>query len=86
MDFLKYFIISVVCIYFLIIFIMAARSKKIFKFLTLNLTLGLSTFFILYLTKRITGIILPLNTVTAGTSILFGVPGVIGILLLNLIF
>lgn len=86
MKILKYALISVICITVFVILIISSRSKKAFKYIFLNAFLGVSVFFLLYFTKKFTGIVLALNFYTLVGSALFGIPAVILFLVLNLIF
>ncbi len=85
MVILKYFVIAVIFIFLISILILAVRSKNAFKYLALNSLLGILVFLLLYFTKKFTGLFLPLNPVTAVISTLFGIPGIIGLLILNFI-
>lgn len=72
-------------IYLLAVLVLAVGSKKIMKTLTLTCFSGLALLLILHTTAKFSGILLPLNWVTAGISTAFGVPGVILLLLLNVL-
>ncbi len=85
MEFIKYLFIVISVIYFLIILLLGTKSKKVFKYIILNSFMGLSVFFILYFLKNFTGIILYLNPITLSFSTIYGIVGVIGMLILNLI-
>ncbi len=85
MDFLKYLVLSLLSITALVILFLSAKAKKVLKFLILNSFIGISVFAILYFTKKYTGLNLGLNEYTLVGSSVFGIPAVIGLLVLNLI-
>lgn len=85
MLFLKY-LVSIICgVCFLVIFVMAARQKKICKYLFFNAFLSVLIFLIIYFLKGFVDIKLPLNTYTLMGVSIFGIPAIIGFLILNLI-
>lgn len=86
MDIFKWATIILLAVSVLIILVFAARTKRALRCLLINSFLGISVFLILYFTKKFTGIVLALNVYTALGSAIFGIPAVIGFLLLNLIF
>lgn len=85
MEFLKYFIIGIIILCFLIIFILAARERKLLKFILSNAFFGVVTFLIIYLLKDFIGIKLALNWYTVSSASVLGVPAVLLFLFLNLI-
>lgn len=86
MEILKYVFLGLVLIVALITLVLAARTKKAFKFLFYNAVLGLAVFFVLYFTKKFTGVFLPLNIYTFLSSLFLGIPAIIAFLIFNLIF
>ncbi|MBE6776774.1 MAG: hypothetical protein E7542_01500 [Ruminococcaceae bacterium] len=85
MEFLKYFILGIMILCFLIIFILAARERKLLKFILSNAFFGVVTFLIIYLLKDFIGIKLALNWYTVSSASVLGVPAVLLFLFLNLI-
>lgn len=79
------FVITLLLIYVLTLLACAIASKKTLKTLTLTCFSGLALLFILHATAKFSGIWMPLNWATAGISTAFGVPGVILLLLLNVV-
>ena len=61
------------------------RTKKPFKNLLINAIIGIGALVVLYLTKGITGITVPINTYTAAFSAVGGIAGVVLILILKII-
>ena len=85
MEFLKYFSLGIIILCFLIIFILAARERKLLKFILSNAFFGVVTFLIIYLLKDFIGIKLALNWYTVSSASVLGVPAVLLFLFLNLI-
>lgn len=85
MLFLKYSVIIVCVLCFLVALIMAARQKKICKYILFNAFLNVLIFLIIYFLKGFVHIELPLNLYTIVGVLVFGVPAIIGFLVLNLI-
>lgn len=77
-------ILSLICIF--IILVLSSKTKKAFSSIILNSIFGITAFMILYITRKFTGIVIMLNPYTFFGSVIFGVPAVIGVLILNLIF
>jgi hypothetical protein len=86
MEIFKYSLIVLIFIYAFIVLILSARSGKAFKFLFYNLIISLTVFAILYFSKKYSSVVLPLNNYTLAGTALFGIPFIIGFLILNLIF
>lgn len=86
MEILKYVFLAFSVVILLLTLILASRTKKAFKYLLFNGIFSLFVFFILYFTKKYTGIFLPLNVFTFMGSILLGIPAIIVFLILGLIF
>ncbi len=76
--------LSFLCIF--IILILSVKTKKAFRFMFLNSFLGVFVFLSIYFTKKFTGIEISLNYYTLFGSAIYGIPGVVGLLILNLIF
>ena len=84
MNFLKYAALIVLIVGFLYIIIISVKSKKPFKFLLVNAFFGVAILLIVSLTKRFTNVVLPINEYTVIGSSVFGIPCVIGFLVLNI--
>ncbi len=70
----------------LVILALHIRSLKFFRSLFLHMFLGLAALTVVNLTKRFTGIGVPVNTYTIIGSCVFGIPEVCGMLIMNLLF
>ena len=86
MDAVKYIIISVLAITALIILFFAIKSRKFIRTLLLNAFLGIIAIIVINLTKKFSGVYIPVNYWTFGIGGALGLPGVVGILLSNFIF
>jgi len=86
LDFLKYGFIIIFSISILLIMIFAIKSKKFFKTLFLGALSGIGTVIIINLTSKYSGIYIPVNEFSVMASGVFGIPGVCGLLILNIIF
>lgn len=69
-----------------LILLFTLSGKKPFGTLLLNLFMGIVLLAIINLTSVYTGIYIPVNKYTVVGSGVFGVPSIIGLLLLNIIF
>lgn len=85
MKFLIYLTLILVVICVLSILIISAKLKKPFRLMLLNSFLGIAIFLILYFTKKYTEVTVAINYYTVLGSAIFGIPGVIGVLILNLL-
>ena len=85
MQFINYIIIGYSCLSVLIILFFALRTKKIFKTMLISAALGISTLLILYFTSSLTGFTIQLTPLTLGVSGVFGLPGVVAIVLCKMI-
>ncbi len=70
----------------LVLLIFAIKSKRTFKTLAFNAFLGISILLIFNLTSKLTHIEIFVNKLTVITASVFGIPGVLALLLLNMIF
>ncbi|MBQ6826146.1 MAG: pro-sigmaK processing inhibitor BofA family protein [Clostridia bacterium] len=86
MEILKYIVISLLSLSAFIIFCFAVKSKKTLKTLFLNGFMGVCLLAIIDLTSRFTGVHIPINLYTVAGSAVFGIPALIGFLLLGFIF
>ena len=85
MNFLKYGVIVLLCIIYIIILILAFKSRKPLRFLLSNAIFGAGILFLIHFTKKLTGFSLPINEYTLLGASSLGVPAVIGFLILNFI-
>ena len=69
----------------LIIFIIALFSKRLIRTLLLNAVFGIAAMVIINLTSSFTGVHIPINQWTVGSGAVFGLPGVIGILVFGIL-
>lgn len=76
----------VLAISFLFMLRLYARCKHPFKAAAVAVICGLGTFLALHLTSNFTGIAMHCNVYTVSTTAVLGVPAVVGLLFLNLIF
>ncbi len=70
----------------LIVLLFALRTRKFLKTLLFSALLGIVTLLILHFTSGLTGFSLELTPYTLGTSSIFGLPGVVAIVLCKMIF
>jgi pro-sigmaK processing inhibitor BofA len=82
MEVLKWGIFGVAVLCFLINCIFAVRSKRFLRLILLNTFLGIAALGLLYLTRKFTGFYLPINEWTVSASGIFGISGVVGMLVL----
>ncbi len=85
MSILKISVLILLSVSTFVILILSFKTKKALKFLLLNAILGLAILFGLLLTKKFFGVSLPINEYTVIGSGIFGIPAVVGFILLNLI-
>lgn len=86
MQFIKIFSIILVCIYLLVLLIFAKKSGAFLSTLLISALSGVVTMAVINVTSQLTGVTLPVNAYTVGGSALFGVPGVLGLLVIRLFF
>ncbi len=84
MTFLKYTLIILLSTIFLLTLILAFKSRKPLSFIFFNAFVGTTLLLILYLTRKITGLIITLNPFTVISATVLGLPSVILTLLLNI--
>ncbi len=65
--------------------ILHIKSHKLIKSIMLNALLGFAAIAIINLTKKFTGVFVPLNWWTVGGSGIFGLPCVCGVVLLQIL-
>ena len=86
MDAMKYFMIVLCIITILMILFFAIKSRRFFKIIFLNAFLGIGAIILINLTKKYTGVYIPINYWTVSTGGIFGLPAVLGLLICNFIF
>lgn len=73
-------------IYGFLYFILAVATKKPFKTMLFYAFLGVATLTIVNLTAKFSGVYIPVNAYTIGSSAALGLPGTITLLILRVIF
>lgn len=85
MKLFKYIFLGLIIIFYILTLVVAFRSKKGIKFVFANAALSVLVFFLLYFFKDEINLFFPLNYYTFFSSLLFGLPGILLILVLNLL-
>lgn len=70
----------------LIILVYALKTKKFFKTILINAILGWTTLLILYAAFPITNFRIELTPYTVGASGIFGLPAVVAMAIVNMVF
>lgn len=83
---IKVVFICLCFVYGFIYFIFAVATKKPFKTIFFYAFLGVAAFALIDLTSKFSGVYIPVNYYTVGSSAALGLPGVICLLLLRIIF
>ncbi len=86
MEILKYLTFAFAGVSAFIIFVFAARSKRIFRTLLFNAFAGICLLALIDLTAKFTGVYIPVNPYTVTGGAVFGIPALCGALLLKFIF
>ncbi len=86
MEFIKYGEIAILSVGALAVLICAVRTHKPFKALFINFLASAAVTAIIDLTARYTGVNIPINEWTVSGAAVFGVPAVIGIVIMPIIF
>lgn len=86
MLFLKIFSIILAVLYAIIMLYFCYKNGRIFKTLAVFAISGLVTLVIVNISSTFTGIGIPVNLWTVGSSSVFGLPGVLGLLILRMFF
>ena len=86
MEIFKILFIVFLSVFALLFLFFSIKTKRFFQSLLINALAGLSVIIIINLTKRFTGIFIPINEYSVIISSAFGAPGVIALLLINIIF
>lgn len=79
-------LIAVAVIYLLVLLVFLYRQGKFIKAALLTVVSGAAAMLIINLLSGFTGVRIPYNCWTVGTSALLGVPGMIAVLLINAFF
>ena len=85
MKILLYIFLAILIFSALTLLVIFIKSKKFFKLFFLNALLGITILIILKLTAKFSGVFLPINLYTVVGSSVFGIPAIIGFLILNFI-
>ena len=83
---LKIIFICICIIYGFLYFIFAAGTNKPFKTIFFYAFLGLVGLTAVNLTSKFSGVYIPINAYTLGSSAILGLPGTVSLLLLRMIF
>lgn len=83
---LKTIFIFVCVIYGFLYFIFAVGTNKPFKTILLYAFLGIAGLTAVNLTAKLSGVYIPVNPYTVGTSAALGLPGTVSLLLIKMIF
>lgn len=86
LQYIKISFIILLSVYLLFLFYFSFKTKKTIKTLALSMFSGVIAFFVVNILSRFTGIYLPLNVYNLLSSSVFGIPGVLGLLLLRIFF
>ena len=86
MEILKISFIVLLVIYFILMFVFALLEKKPISTIVKFMVLGVSVLVLINVTSPLTKISLPVNLYTVLGSACVGIPGVITLLLLKIIF
>ena len=86
MDTLKIFVIILLSLTAFLILIFSLSGKKPMATIFLKLFSGLCLLAIIRLTTKLSGVFIPINIYTCLGCGVFGIPAIIGFLLLNIIF
>lgn len=86
MTFLKYSGIAAVVLSGLVLLIVCVLGRKPLRCIILNIIIGIAGLAAVNMTARFTGVYIPVNEWTVSGSAIFGIPGVCGIILLQVIF
>ena len=70
-------------IYFFVLLVIAVKTQKTLKTIASGAFSGIAALTLVDITSVFTGVFIPLNMWTVGSSAAFGIPGVISLLWLN---
>lgn len=85
MQFIKISFIIILVIYIIFLLYFSYRNGKIIKTLLISALSGIITFTAVNLLSSLTGITISVNAWTLGSSAVFGIPGVLGLLIFRMI-
>ena len=86
MEILKWIIVFLVIIFSVLLFYFSLKSKKFFSTVLVNALSGIFAIIIINLTEKYIGCHIPINPYTVSFSALFGIPAVVVLLIINLLF
>ncbi len=86
MQLFKISFIILFVVYCIILLCLCAKSGRLFKTLLLSMLSGLLVMTFVNLTSRFSGVNMPVNFWTVSGAVTFGIPGVLGMLVLRLFF
>lgn len=86
MKIIKVYFIILIVIYTCILAVLSFKSGKMTKTLLLSVFSGLAVFTLVNILSSFTGVDIAVNGWTLGSSAVFGIPGVLGLLVLRLFF
>lgn len=86
MQILKISLIVIFIVYVIILLGLCYKSKKFLKSLIISSFIGLFAFMFLQLLSPVLNIKIPLNMFSVSVSAILGIPGIAGMLILNLLF
>ena len=86
MEIFKCIVLSLIILSELIILFFAGKSGEFFKVLFLNALIGIIAVVVVNVTSKYTNCYIPINLYTVFFPSSFGIPAVIGLILLKLIF
>ncbi len=86
MQIIKVYFIILLVLYSVFLILFSYKSGKMIKTLLLSAFSGLAVFAIVNILSRYTGVDIAVNGWTVGSSALFGIPAVFGLLFLRLFF
>lgn len=85
MQFIKISFIIILVIYIIFLLYFSYKNGKIIKTLLISALSGIITFTAVNLLSSLTGITISVNAWTLGSSAVFGMPGVLGLLIFRMI-
>lgn len=86
MKIFNYIVIGLFCLAVLFVLFFALRTKKFFKTILTSSLIGVSSVLILHFTSMFTGFTLEITPFTIIFSSIFGMPGVVVIVICKMIF
>lgn len=85
MQILKICFIIILVVYVLLLLYFSYKNGKIIRSVLLSALIGIITFTVVNLLSGFSGVGIPVNAWTLGSSATFGLPGVLGLLLMRMI-